>query len=843
MQVLKLLFVVAVAVCIASCGGGASHDKTATGAQHILADSLADLRAAYADLRLPEALARARRLRTKMEGRGDVPDDLKVEAYQYLAMLHFDHGRYTDSIGIFVEKANGAMPNDAGIELASRQLLCEAYEGYHDWAWLQMDMQASLGQSLLRQDGRTETELFGLLLLVQAQARKQHGHVLADGSREQQLAWKTSGTLFADAVRLFARLHSPREDLARLEEVILWTRFPERDVHLRKMIRAVTPEIYRDRLLGYWHMQRGNQDSAVEYYRRVVANPDQFDSGFFSEAYYMIKMAALANHRYEEALLCSRRDMILAGCCPPEDATGVDDCFDRPVCGTYLAAQAKIYLEWYTTFGRSEHLQQALRLAMDAVSGYESLLRDGVEEAKLNQMLVMGRRIIEVAQESAFTMFSRDTCREDLSLLLHSMESGKALLLYEAVRDAVTHNTDDIKRSLEADINLLKATYSRQYHITRDELVHFAAINQQLRRTIADPGHRQKFSIDTTDVTVDRISEVQAELSDRQAFIEFAEVPRQILVLYIDRDTAFAYAVSDSIKPMVVAFQHLLQGKPVLPVEYAALGYGVFKGLLGPVAPLVTRRQEMLIVPSASLDALSFAALVTSVPETAVSYTDLHYLVDHWSIRYIPNWRTERAQAGRRQAVNPMASTFGTWTNPDLSGYLGNLADNLITRSAPGGNHYRDGQCNSSTFLANASRFDILHLSVHAQGTTHRLYDTHLHLNQTDSLNGVTIGIQSLKARLVVLAACSTARGFARPGEGTFSLTRSFHLAGVPEVVASQYNIPALATAEILRVFYASLWRGTDTAQSLAEAQRACRYGKLTQRWTWPGYWGGLVLT
>ena len=123
--------------------------------------------------------------------------------------------------------------------------------------------------------------------------------------------------------------------------------------------------------------------------------------------------------------------------------------------------------------------------------------------------------------------------------------------------------------------------------------------------------------------------------------------------------------------------------------------------------------------------------------------------------------------------------------------------------------------------LSAAANADILHLSVHARGNPARLHDNYLYFSPTDSLNGLMIGRYSLDARLVVLAACSTARGYANPGEGTFSLQRSFHVAGVPDVVSSVYDIPAGATSVLLEEFYRALHSGASPGEALQFARGA----------------------
>ena len=167
--------------------------------------------------------------------------------------------------------------------------------------------------------------------------------------------------------------------------------------------------------------------------------------------------------------------------------------------------------------------------------------------------------------------------------------------------------------------------------------------------------------------------------------------------------------------------------------------------------------------------------------------------------------------------------------------YLGPLAGELLSRLP--GQHFLAAD-NRDTYLNHAAAYDLLHLSVHAGGDPLQLHENYLHLTDRQRLNGLTVARQRLGARLVVLAACSTARGFAGASEGTYSLRRSFHQAGVPDVVASVYDIPAAATATLLEAFYRHLFDGASPAAALTRAQREISQGRRA----WPGGWAGVIV-
>ncbi len=74
--------------------------------------------------------------------------------------------------------------------------------------------------------------------------------------------------------------------------------------------------------------------------------------------------------------------------------------------------------------------------------------------------------------------------------------------------------------------------------------------------------------------------------------------------------------------------------------------------------------------------------------------------------------------------------------------------------------------------------------------------------------------------RLAVLSACETGPGELTEGEGVESLTRAFHLAGCPNVVASLWKVNDAATAALMNKFYHELWvNGKSPAEALRLAQ------------------------
>jgi hypothetical protein len=98
-----------------------------------------------------------------------------------------------------------------------------------------------------------------------------------------------------------------------------------------------------------------------------------------------------------------------------------------------------------------------------------------------------------------------------------------------------------------------------------------------------------------------------------------------------------------------------------------------------------------------------------------------------------------------------------------------------------------------------------------------------------------SIAYSGLRARLAVLSACDTALGAPRAA-GVVGMSRAFHLAGVPRVVSSLWNVSDRATAALMVDFAAAL-ATEEPAEALRRAMLAQR-----ARTPDPALWGAFTV-
>jgi CHAT domain-containing protein len=94
------------------------------------------------------------------------------------------------------------------------------------------------------------------------------------------------------------------------------------------------------------------------------------------------------------------------------------------------------------------------------------------------------------------------------------------------------------------------------------------------------------------------------------------------------------------------------------------------------------------------------------------------------------------------------------------------------------------------------------------------------------------------KGQLVVLSACSTGRALQTRRESHGEMVRSLLRAGVPHVIASQWNIDSKATRDFIGLFYKALLLGNSASSSLRRAQVEMIENGPTSH---PYYWAALV--
>jgi CHAT domain-containing protein len=91
--------------------------------------------------------------------------------------------------------------------------------------------------------------------------------------------------------------------------------------------------------------------------------------------------------------------------------------------------------------------------------------------------------------------------------------------------------------------------------------------------------------------------------------------------------------------------------------------------------------------------------------------------------------------------------------------------------------------------------------------------------NEDGPLEAWELMKMDLKAEMVVLSACDTTRGRVAEGEGMIGMTWALFVAGVPTMIASQWQVPSESTTRLMLGFHNNLMSGGSGGKKISKAE------------------------
>ncbi len=135
----------------------------------------------------------------------------------------------------------------------------------------------------------------------------------------------------------------------------------------------------------------------------------------------------------------------------------------------------------------------------------------------------------------------------------------------------------------------------------------------------------------------------------------------------------------------------------------------------------------------------------------------------------------------------------------------------------------------------------LIHIATHTEIDDQQPWNTSILLasNGNNSLEAADVAELTLKARLAVLASCSSAGSRTIAGEGMLGLTSAFLASGVQTVVATLWPVDDRATSIFMIRFYTNLADGHNVSSALGLAQNQCQHDSAMES---ARYWAGFVV-
>jgi CHAT domain-containing protein len=294
-------------------------------------------------------------------------------------------------------------------------------------------------------------------------------------------------------------------------------------------------------------------------------------------------------------------------------------------------------------------------------------------------------------------------------------------------------------------------------------------------------------------------------------------------------------------------------------LEFRAGARQLYDLLLKPAAAQLAGKSNLIIVPDGPLWDLPFQALMDEKGK---------YLAEKMAVSYAPSLTAlrEMQKKARSRKPSPQAELLA-FGNPIVAKETSEkvqrvfmseklepipeaerLVNELGRMYGPERSKIFTGSnAREETAKAEAPKYRIVQFATHGILNNASPMYSHLVLAQNDKnpnedglLEAWELKDLDLKADMVILSACDTARGRISAGEGIIGMTWASFIAGAPTTVASQWKVESRSTTELMLEFHRQLLKGNV---SKAEALRRAQLKLLRDpKYRHPSYWAAWVI-
>ncbi len=498
----------------------------------------------------------------------------------------------------------------------------------------------------------------------------------------------------------------------------------------------------------------------------------------------------------------------------------------------------------------------------------------GYEDSKVSALNALRSRYDDVFNVG-YTMYQNTGNNVILPQLFNYSEDSKAYLLKNYLSDEMMRRISGISDEelavadkLKKEIDTLLYLSSRQQEDIFDQKKGFL-IDKILEKSKAYDEYIHNLEIkypkyasmkqEKKGVTVDQ---VQKNLDPSQVLLEYFFNHNSFYTFYLSCDTfGLVYQPIDKTFPFQLIeyrknFENFTYGnfdKKNIDA-FTKQSYALYKLAIKPVEKLL-QGKRLLIVPDAELGYIPLETLITENPDSFSygSFLELPYLLVKNPISYL---YSASQVVNRNEPKHKRVSYVGFAPNYEsalgkdhpekqLVDLPGAEEEIYSAKEYYGGKTYLGGKVNKEKYFQAIQHDDIVHLAMHTVIDEEEPRRSMLLFSpdiESDNLQLHTYEVYSNKIRssLVVLSACNTGTGKMNKGEGIFSIARSFLMAGITNVIYTQWSVTDRSSAQLMKYFYFYLSEGYSVDRALQQA-KIDLLTKGDPAKANPYYWAGYV--
>jgi CHAT domain-containing protein/tetratricopeptide (TPR) repeat protein len=302
----------------------------------------------------------------------------------------------------------------------------------------------------------------------------------------------------------------------------------------------------------------------------------------------------------------------------------------------------------------------------------------------------------------------------------------------------------------------------------------------------------------------------------------------------------FSLSGGDKLNALILSFRSQIAARDL---DYRVSARQLFDALLGPAQTALRGADRWILSPDGALWDVPFQALMDPQGKHLLETHALSYTP---SLSVLRELREKPAPPGApKVAVLAVAnpSVAGVAPIPEASREAAAVA---ALYGQGRGALLSGDRASAALFRENAGGAGVIHIAAHAETETNHPLESFLLLASAKTAGDGALTARDLlgmrlRANLVVLSACETARGKIGDGEGVMGLGWAVLAAGARASVLSQWKVDSAATSDLMIDFHRRLAApgATDKSEALRQASLdAMRSpGRLH-----PFYWAAFIV-
>ncbi len=472
-----------------------------------------------------------------------------------------------------------------------------------------------------------------------------------------------------------------------------------------------------------------------------------------------------------------------------------------------------------------------------------------------------------------FSRYDLHPERQKLDELFRIMEESKSYMLKNYISSEEAKNMAGVpeeliqqSRLLQKEIDTLQFAVNQQdyyaIHYSNNLLIDQLLAKIEVRKKFEDQLAQNfpkiaQFRNQLTAIPT-KITNIQNRLNTNQGLVEFMYTSHSLYTFYIDQDTAFILrnTISPNFPDTILQLSEYFSEfsfdafTKTGVQKYLFDTYALYQKTLAPLEPFMEGKR-LFLIPDKELCLVPFEALVydTTGSLAQIGYSNLPYLVKKHSISYL----FSSDQITRSSIRIKQRTTFAgfapeyilTKDNPSYAPLPGAREEILSAQKYYSSRMYVTPSIDKADFFKACRKKDIVHLAMHTELDVERPMNSRFiiqpqHSDQ-DQLHAYEIYAQENNTTLMILSACNTGQGKLIHGEGIFNISRAFLLAGVPNIIFTQWSVADNSSQLLMQFFYHNLAHGKSTDLALQEAKK--NYLRTTDPVkSHPYYWAGYTL-